>query len=64
VVAGDVIYVVGNGVIYALAAPSTSPSFPLIEIALAAVVAVVYVTFAKRKRTAAAESFSPLSPSP
>jgi outer membrane protein assembly factor BamB len=68
-VAGGVIYVVGNGVVYALAAPSTSPSFPLIVIALVVVVAVVvavtvvYVTFAKRKRTAAAES-SALSPSP
>ena len=56
-------------VVYALAAPSTLPSFPLVVIALAAVVAVVvavtvvYVTFAKRKRTAAAES-SALSPSP
>jgi outer membrane protein assembly factor BamB len=69
-IAGDVIYVVGNGVVYALAAPSTSPSFPLIVIALVVVVvvvlavAVVYVTFAKRKRTAAAESASALSPSP
>jgi outer membrane protein assembly factor BamB len=64
-VAGGVIYVVGNGVVYALAAPSTSPSFPLIVIALVVVaVAVVYVTFAKRKRTAAAESSSALSPSP
>jgi len=63
-VAGGVIYVVGNGVVYALAAPSTSPSFPLIVIALVVVtVTVVYVTFAKRKRTAAAES-SALSPSP
>jgi eukaryotic-like serine/threonine-protein kinase len=69
-VAGGVIYVVGNGVVYALAAPSTSPSFPLIAIALAVVVAavvavaVVYVTFAKRKGTAAAEPASALSPSP
>jgi outer membrane protein assembly factor BamB len=69
-VAGGVIYVVGNGVIYALATPSTSPSFPLIDIALAAVVAVVvavtvvYATFAKRKRTATAEPSSALSPSP
>jgi outer membrane protein assembly factor BamB len=68
-IAGGVIYVFGNGIIYALAAPSTSPSFPLIVIAFVVVVAVVvvvtvvYVTFAKRKRTAAAES-SALSPSP
>jgi hypothetical protein len=58
--------VVGNGVIYALATPSTSPSFPLIVIGLAGVVAVVvavavvYVTFAKRKRTAIAEPSSAL----
>ena len=69
-VAGGVIYVVGKGVIYALATPSTSPSFPLIDIALAAVVAVVvavtvvYATFAKRKRTATAEPSSALSSSP
>jgi len=68
-VAGGVIYVVGNGVIYALATPSTSPSFPLIEIALAAVVAVVvavtvvYAAFAKRKRAATADPSSALSPS-
>jgi outer membrane protein assembly factor BamB len=65
-IAGGVIYVVGNGVIYALATPSTSPSFPLIVIGLAGVVAVVvavavvYVTFAKRKRTAIAEPSSAL----
>ena len=56
-VAEGVIYVVGNGIIYALAAPSTAPPFPLIYIALAAVVAVVvlvtavYATIAKRIRS-------------
>jgi len=65
-VAGGVIYVVGNGIIYALATSSTSPSFPLIDIGLAVVVAVVvavavvYATFAKRKRTATAEPASAL----
>jgi outer membrane protein assembly factor BamB len=59
-----VIYVVGKGVIYALATTSTSPSFPLIVITLVVVVAVVvvvtvvYATFAKRKRTATAEAKS------
>jgi outer membrane protein assembly factor BamB len=68
-VAGGVIYVYGNGVIYALAAPSTSPSFPLIVIAIVVVVAVivmvvvVYVTLAKRKRTAKAKSAFAMSPS-
>jgi hypothetical protein len=58
--------VVGNGVIYALETPSASPSFPLIDIALAGVIAVVvavtivYATFAKRKRTAIAEPSSAL----
>ncbi len=65
-IAKGVIYVVGNGVIHALATPSTSAPFPSIYIALAAGVAVtvaatvIYAIFVKRKRTSKSNSASAL----
>lgn len=64
--AGGIIYVVGDGIIYALATPYASPSFPVIDIALVVAVAVVVVTIAyfilTKNRTAASKSSSALLP--
>jgi len=67
-VAGGVVYVVGNGILYALGAPSTTPSLTTIVIVLVVVLVIVAVAvsfvYSKFTRGKKADPSSALSPAP